>query len=61
MEPHQRTGKPADSNEPEGLEDWLQDLRTEAPSDPFARAEPAGSDEVQGGGRQGGGRHRAAD
>ena len=56
MDPHERTGQPADPNEPEGLEDWLRDLRTQAPSDPFAQAEPADVDEAQGGGR-----HRAAD
>ena len=30
MEPHERTRQSADPNEPEGLEDWLQDLRAEA-------------------------------
>jgi hypothetical protein len=64
MEPHQNPAQPADAQTPEGLEDWLRDLRTEVAADPTGWADTDGETpappvptEV----RSGGGRHRAAD
>ncbi|KUL41941.1 hypothetical protein [Actinoplanes awajinensis] len=66
MEPHEHPAQPADGKPAEGLENWLQDLRTDVAADPFAWADtaeetppsPTVPDQIHSGG---GGRHRAAD